>query len=172
MSGKEAVPGPRPVRLAVCGGAVASEAELRAGEEVGRHVARAGAVLICGGRGGVMEAAARGAATEGGLTVGVLPGPSVAGANAWISLPLPTGMGEGRNLLVVRFAEALIAIGGEWGTLSEVALARKIGIPVVLLLPALTAGLPLCVAPDPREAVELALAAAGRAGAAGQEAPR
>lgn len=105
-----------------------------------------------------MQAAARGAAAEGGLTIGVLPGGDAAEANPFIALPLPTAMGEGRNMLVVRFAEAVIAIGGEWGTLSEIALARRIGVPVILLAPTLARGLDLEVAATPEEAVARALA--------------
>ena len=92
-------------------------------------------MLVCGGLGGVMAAAARGAAAAGGITIGLLPGTDAAGANPHITIPLPTGLGEARNALVARTAGAVIAIGGEWGTLSEVAFARKVGIPVVLLEP-------------------------------------
>ena len=131
-----------------------------AAEAVGRALAEAGAVVVCGGRTGVMEAAARGCAAAGGLAVGVLPGADAGEANAWIGLPLPTGMGEGRNLLVVRFAEAVVAVGGSWGTLSEVALASKIGRPVVLVGEGPVAGLPLPRSDDPREAARMALRAA------------
>jgi len=149
------------VVIAVCGSGQEIATLNAAAEQVGRAVAEAGAVLVCGGLGGVMAAAARGARRAGGFTVGVLPGRDRAAANAWISLSLPTGMGEGRNVLVVRFAHAVIAIGGEWGTLSEVALASKIGVPVVLLEPTpALAGLGLEVAPDPAAAVQRALALA------------
>lgn len=151
---------PRRPRVAVCGAGVCGEELTEAAERVGRGLARAGAVLICGGLGGVMEAAARGAEAAGGIILGVLPGSDARNANLHIGIPLPTGMGEGRNVLVVRFAEALIAIGGEWGTLSEVALARKMDLPVVLLRPGLTAGLDLPEAETPDEAVAQALAAA------------
>ncbi|MGH7552294.1 MAG: TIGR00725 family protein [Longimicrobiales bacterium] len=150
----------RPVRIAVCGAGDESIDTSGLAEEVGREIAHAGAVLVCGGLGGVMKAAARGAASAGGLTIGVLPGRHTSEANSWITLPLPTGMGEGRNILVVRFADAVIAIGGEWGTLSEVALARKIGVPVVLLAPTLAADLGLEEATTPAEAVRAALQAA------------
>ena len=93
-------------------------------------LAEAGAVVVCGGRGGVMEGAARGAAEGGGLSVGILPGTSHSEANPWISIPLPTGLGEARNAVVVRAAEAVVAVGGSWGTLSEVALAAKMDVPV------------------------------------------
>jgi uncharacterized protein (TIGR00725 family) len=150
----------RPVRIAVCGPGRAHAAELVAAEAVGAAIARAGAVLLCGGLGGVMEAAARGAAQQGGLTMGILPGANADAANAWIALPLPTGMGEGRNVLVVRFADAVIAVGGEWGTLSEIALARKIDVPIVLLLPTIARDLGIEEAPDPETAVTRALSLA------------
>jgi len=121
--------------------------------------------LVCGGLSGVMTAVARGAALAGGLTVGVLPGRLATDANPWINLALPTAMGEGRNVLVVRFADAVIAIGGEWGTVSEIALARKLGKQVILLAPsAATSRLGLKVAADPEAAVAAALAAVRRSG--------
>ena len=152
----------RPLRVAVCGAGI-SDARLDAvAEEVGRRLAQAGAVLICGGLGGVMAAAARGAAAEGGLTIGFLPGGDAVAANPHIRVPLPTGMGEARNVLVARTAGAVIAIGGEWGTLSEVAFAVKVGVPVVLLHPAnLTAQLGLETAATPEAAVRRALELAG-----------
>lgn len=150
-------------RIAVCGaGRDEPDVNLLA-ERVGQGIAAAGAVLVCGGLGGVMEAAARGAARAGGLTIGVLPGRAAAEANPWIALPLPTAMGEGRNVLVVRFADVVIAIGGEWGTLSEIALARKIGIPVVLLAPTLAGHLGMDEAKTPEDAVRKAVAYAARA---------
>jgi uncharacterized protein (TIGR00725 family) len=100
-------------------------------ERIGRELAEAGAVLVCGGLGGVMEAACRGAAGAGGLTIGLLPGVERDSGNRWLSVAIPTGLGELRNGLVVRASEVLIAIGGEYGTLSEVAFALKLGRPVV-----------------------------------------
>jgi uncharacterized protein (TIGR00725 family) len=147
----------RPYRIAVCGANRATPAVLQVAESVGATIAQAGAVLVCGGLGGVMEAAARGASQAGGLTIGVLPGADAEDANAYIGLPLPTAMGEGRNILVVRFADAVIAVGGEWGTLSEIALAKKIGIPVVLLAPTLARGLGIDEADNATAAVERAL---------------
>jgi uncharacterized protein (TIGR00725 family) len=117
--------------VAVVGGGVASGEDLVAAEEVGRGLAAAGAVVVTGGLGGVMEAASRGAASAGGLVVGVLPGVDRAAANRWVGMALPTGLGEGRNLVVVRSADVVVAVGGEWGTLSEIALALKAGTPVV-----------------------------------------
>jgi uncharacterized protein (TIGR00725 family) len=98
---------------------------------VGRLVAERGAVLVCGGRGGAMEAACRGAKQAGGLTVGILPGSDRSDANPYVDVALPTGLGEARNALVVRAADAVIAIGGGYGTLSEIALALKAGKPVI-----------------------------------------
>jgi uncharacterized protein (TIGR00725 family) len=100
-------------------------------EEVGRLLARAGAILVTGGLGGAMEAASRGAAAEGGLTVGLLPGTSRTAANPYLAVAIPTGMGEGRNVLNVRASDAVIAVAGEFGTLSEIAFALKTGVPVV-----------------------------------------
>jgi uncharacterized protein (TIGR00725 family) len=106
-------------------------AELAVAEEVGAAVAAAGCGLVCGGLGGVMEAACRGARSRGGLTVGILPGLDREQANGWVLVALPTGLGEARNALVVRAADALVAVGGGWGTLSEIALALKAGLPVI-----------------------------------------
>jgi uncharacterized protein (TIGR00725 family) len=124
---------PRPVaHIAVVGPARhVAAAELAAAEEAGAAIADAGATLVCGGLGGVMEAACRGARSRGGLTVGLLPGTDREDANGWVVLALPTGLGEARNALVVRAADAVVAIGGGWGTLSEIALALRAGIPVL-----------------------------------------
>ncbi len=84
-------------------------------------------MLVCGGLGGVMEAACRGARSEGGMTIGLLPGTDREDANGWVVLALPTGLGEGRNALIVRAADAIVAIGGGWGTLSEIAFALRAG---------------------------------------------
>jgi uncharacterized protein (TIGR00725 family) len=99
--------------------------------DVGERLARLGVMVVTGGLGGVMAAASRGAVTAGGLTLGLLPGTDPAGANPWVRVVVPTGLGEARNALVVRSAQVLVAIGGGWGTLSEVALALKAEIPVV-----------------------------------------
>ena len=100
-------------------------------EAVGAELARRGAVVVCGGLGGVMEAACRGARGEGGVTLGILPGVERAAANPWVSVAVATGLGELRNGLVVRSADAVIAIAGGYGTLSEIALALKAGVRVV-----------------------------------------
>jgi uncharacterized protein (TIGR00725 family) len=117
--------------VAVVGPGDADREQVEAAEWIGRGLAQRGAVLVCGGLGGVMEAACRGAASAGGLTVGILPGLNRADANAWVQVAIATGLGELRNGLVVRAADAVIAIGGAYGTLSEVALALKAGVPVV-----------------------------------------
>jgi uncharacterized protein (TIGR00725 family) len=123
----------RRVQISVIGAGESEEEIFRAAEEVGRRIAEAGAVLICGGRGGVMEAASRGAAEAGGTVIGVLPTLSPADANPYVTHAVATGIGEARNLAVVASGEAVIAVGGEWGTLSEIAHARKIGRPVVAI---------------------------------------
>jgi len=105
--------------------------QMEMAEAVGHALAEAGAILICGGRGGVMAAACRGAKSAGGLTIGVLPGDSASEANPYVDIPIVTGMGEARNIIIVRTAHAVIAVGGEFGTLSEIAFALKLGRPVV-----------------------------------------
>ena len=102
-------------------------------EEVGRRLAAAGVALVCGGGGGVMEAASRGAAEAGGSVIGIVPGESVADANEYCTKVVATGIGHARNLAVVSSGEAVIAIGGEWGTLSEIGFARVIGHEVIAL---------------------------------------
>lgn len=117
--------------MAVVGAGSCDVRDEELAEEVGRGLAEAGALVVTGGRGGVMAAACRGAASCGGATLGFLPGDSPGEANPWVSIAVPTGLGEGRNVLVVRAAAAVVAIGGEYGTLSEIALALKLGRPVV-----------------------------------------
>ena len=141
--------------------------ELAVAEEAGAAVAEAGCGLVCGGLGGVMEAACRGARSRGGLTVGLLPGLDREAANGWVVVALATGLGEARNALVVRAADAVVAIGGGWGTLSEIALALKAGLPVVGIgtwepvLDGEAAG-GVVAADDPRFAVAEALRLAAR----------
>src|SRR2546422_9420805 len=117
--------------IAVIGGSTCTTEQTAIAEETGRLLAQRGAIVVCGGLGGVMEAVARGAKANGGTTVGILPGADPAAANAYIDIPLATGLGEMRNFLIVHTAHALIAIGGGVGTLSELALAQRIGKPVV-----------------------------------------
>jgi uncharacterized protein (TIGR00725 family) len=117
--------------VAVVGSASCDEECAALAEAVGREIARRGAVLVCGGRGGVMEAACRGAKAEGGTTVGILPGTDRGEANPYVDLPIVTGLGEARNAIVVRTADAVVAVSGGFGTLSEIGLALKMGRPVV-----------------------------------------
>ncbi len=133
-----------------CSAGVESDAEA-----VGRGLAEVGAVVVCGGLGGVMEAACRGAKAGGGLTVGILPGEDRAAANRWVDVAVPTGLGEARNALVVRSADVVVAVAGAYGTLSEIALALKIGKPVVGLDTWDIEGVER--ASDPQEAVATAL---------------
>ena len=117
--------------IGVIGAGSADKELLTIAEEVGRLIALNGAVLVCGGLGGVMEAAARGANTEGGITIGILPGLEKSAANPYINVPVATGLGEIRNTIIVRSADVLIAIGGEYGTLSEIAFGLKTGKTVI-----------------------------------------
>jgi uncharacterized protein (TIGR00725 family) len=117
--------------VSVIGGGRCSDEEAGIAEEVGAELARRGVTLVCGGLGGVMEAACRGARSAGGMTVGILPGNSRRDANPYVDIPIVTAIGEARNLAVVSSGQAVIAICGEYGTLSEMALALRNGIPVI-----------------------------------------
>ena len=172
-AGSPAGPG-RAVHIAVVGGDEAEAALLSVAEEVGRRLAQAGAIVVCGGLGGVMEATCRGARAAGGSTVGLLPGTDRGAANPFVDVVLPTGLGEARDALVARAGEAVIALGGGYGTLAEVALALKTGTPVVGLDTWKIdrrglAGDPIERAGSPAEAVAraLELAPRGSAGRAG-----
>jgi len=110
---------------------LAAKEEARLAEEVGRELARRGAILVCGGLGGVMEAACRGADSEGGMTIGILPGESRHAANPYVQVPIVTGMGHARNVAVVKSAQAVIAVAGSYGTLSEIGHALQSRIPVI-----------------------------------------
>lgn len=135
---------------------MASEGEVAAAEAVGRELARAGATVVTGGRGGVMAGASRGASDAGGLVVGLLPGLDRSEGNEWLTVAIPTGLGELRNGLVVRAADAVIAVGGAYGTLSEVALALHAGLSVVGLNTWPIDG--VIAVEEPGQAVALALA--------------
>lgn len=162
MTRSEPGPAPKPLRIAVFGAAAASPQDRAVARELGRRLATAGAVVICGGRGGVMEAVAMGCSESGGTVVGLLPGAEARSANPYVSLPLPTGLGEARNALVARAGEAAVAVGGSWGTLSEIALAQKMGVPVAVLGAPPAQGLGLPHLPDALAAAEWALAQAQR----------
>ncbi len=166
-------PGSRVRHIAVIGAGRCSANEYREAREVGRLIADRGAVLVCGGLGGVMEAAARGAKEGGGTTIGILPGHDRSLANPYIDLAVTTGLGEARNLVVVSTGDAIVAVGGSYGTLSEIGLAAKIGRPVVILHGwrlerAIESGeghhsadAPLLHASTPEDAVRLAFEALG-----------
>jgi uncharacterized protein (TIGR00725 family) len=147
--------------VAVVGAAKATANQLEVAEQVGRALAAAGAIVITGGRGGVMSAACRGARANDGINLGFLPGLDRGEANEWVTIAIPTGLGELRNGLIVRAADALIAVGGAYGTLSEIALALNANVPVVGLCSWAIDG--VRPADSPGEAVELALALAREA---------
>lgn len=119
--------------IGVIGAGACDEKTGAVAERVGELIAERGAALVCGGLGGVMEAAARGAFNGGGVTIGVLPGDERTAANPYIKIPIVTGMGHARNVIIVHTAQALVAVAGEYGTLSEIAVALKTGKPVVAL---------------------------------------
>jgi uncharacterized protein (TIGR00725 family) len=153
--------------ISVIGAGQASDDEAAAAEEIGHRLAESGAVLVCGGLGGVMDAAARGCEAAGGVSVGILPGEDRVLGSPHLSVRIATGLGEARNAIVARAADVVIAVGGEFGTLSEIAFALKMGKPVVGLgtwsldlegLP----GDPLQRATNPADAVAKALDAAER----------
>ncbi len=150
-----------PLRIGVvgsgeCGGDIAEIAR-----RVGGLIAEAGAVLVCGGLGGVMEAAAAGARDAGGMTVGILPGDDPKAANPGIVVAVPTGMGDARNAIVVRASDAVIAIAGGWGTLSEAAFCLKNEVPLIRLESSLPE-LPTPEADSPEAAVQWAIEQAGK----------
>jgi len=117
--------------IAVIGDSSCPPKETKLAETVGEILAQHDAIVICGGLGGVMEAACRGARSRNGLSIGILPGEDSSAANPWVSIPVTTGIGYARNMAVVKSAQAVIAIGGSYGTLSEIAYALKSNIPVI-----------------------------------------
>jgi uncharacterized protein (TIGR00725 family) len=153
--------------IAVIGGGKCPKNVTRLAEEVGRELAEHGATLICGGLGGVMEAACKGAKEAGGQTIGILPGNKAANANPYVGIPIVTGMGEMRNVIIVKSARAVIAIDGEFGTLSEIGHALKNRVPVIglntweLSKQGKTKDA-IIIARNAEDAVEKALAAANR----------
>jgi uncharacterized protein (TIGR00725 family) len=166
----------RALPIAVCAPGEASDEELTLAGAVGRLLAERGCTLVCGGLGGAMAAACRGARQAGGVTIGIIPGYDERAANPWVEHVICTGLGQARNALVAATGQALIAIGGGWGTLSEIALGLRLGRPVVLLggwagLLASDEGRTrladlegtILVAETPEAAVDAAIAAAERA---------
>jgi hypothetical protein len=142
--------------IGVIGGSEASNDILAQAEEVGRLIARSGSILVCGGLGGVMEAAARGARSEGGLTLGILPGPSKSYANSYIDVAVATNMGHARNAIIAHTADVLIAIDGRYGTLSEIGFSLALGKRVIGLA-TWECDAPVIKARDPDDAVARAL---------------
>ncbi len=131
MAAEDAPTGPAERVIAVVGAGTASAEDEAAAHRVGRGLAQAGATVVCGGLGGVMAAACAGAREADGTTIGILPGTDRREANPHVLVAVPTGLGEARNALVVRAADAVVAVGGAYGTLSEIAFALKAGVPVV-----------------------------------------
>ena len=117
--------------VAIIGGSQCTSQEAKLAKEVGRELAKRGAILICGGLGGIMEAACKGASLEGGVTIGILPGGNRQAANPYVQIPIVTNLGEARNVVIVKSAQAVIAIGGGYGTLSEIGHALRNGLPIV-----------------------------------------
>lgn len=152
------------VVVAVCGAGRATQEQATLAEALGRGLAEAGAVLMCGGLGGVMEAACRGARSAGGITIGLLPGPNRRAANPHVLVPIATNLGEAHNVLIVQTSDVVIAVGGEYGTLSEIALARKLGRTVVGLATWPLGDAHIIGATNPQDAVALALQHANRHG--------
>ena len=155
------------MQISIVGEAGAAPEIVALAEEVGAELGRRGVTLVCGGGHGVMEAVCRGAKSEGGTTVGILPSSNPAAGNRWVDIRIPTGLGQGRNVIIARSGNAVIAIGGRYGTLSEIGHALKAGIPVVGLntwtISKQGAVDPsIIVATDAKDAVEKAVAAAGR----------
>ena len=117
--------------IAVIGNSKASAQEIKLADIIGREIAKSGAILVCGGLDGVMEAACRGAVSEGGITIGILPGTDRKDANQYVKIPIVTGIGYARNIIVVKSVQAVIAVGGGYGTLTEIGYALKSGLPVI-----------------------------------------
>jgi uncharacterized protein (TIGR00725 family) len=154
----------RPVFIGVIGGSEVAPEIAGLAEEVGREIARRGAALVCGGLTGVMEAACKGASEAGGLTVGILPGESRQAANPYVKIPVVTGIGYARNVAVVKSSQAVIAIDGSYGTLTEIGHALQSGIPVIglgtwsIAIDGKT-DKNIIIAKNPKEAVDLAMKA-------------
>lgn len=157
----------RPVVAVIGPGDGAPDELCQLARQLGRLLAGHGAVVVTGGLGGVMAGAARGVSEAGGLVLGLLPGDDRAAADEYLSVAIPTGLGEARNAVIVAAADAFVAVGGSWGTLSEIALARRAGKPVVSLCGwQLRDGcddpIPLLVAASPEHAMALLVEALGR----------
>jgi uncharacterized protein (TIGR00725 family) len=146
------------IPIGVIGGNICTDEEYKLAEAVGKKIAQAGGILICGGMSGVMEAACKGAFQAGGLTVGILPTDSIDDANPYVKIPVATGMGIGRNIIIVRTAAALISIDGKFGTLSEISYALQLNKRVISLRPWMEVP-GMMIVKTPEEAVRLAFEA-------------
>ena len=144
--------------IGVIGSSTCSSSVSEVAYIVGKEIARRDAILICGGRGGVMEAACKGAKEEKGITIGVLPGNDRGNANPYVDIPIVTGMGEARNVIIARSSDAVIAIAGKYGTLSEIAFALRFDVPVVGIA-TWNIDIPILKAKNPKQAVGMALSA-------------
>lgn len=144
--------------IGVIGSSTCSSSVSEVAYIVGKEIARKNAIIICGGRGGVMEAACKGAKEEKGITIGVLPGNDKENANPYIDIPIVTGMGEARNVIIARSSDAVIAIAGKYGTLSEIAFALRFDVPVVGIA-TWNINIPILKAKNPKQAVGMALSA-------------
>ncbi|MEO0241362.1 MAG: TIGR00725 family protein [candidate division WOR-3 bacterium] len=142
--------------IGVIGGSVCSKEIYDIAYEVGKNIAKSGNILICGGLSGVMEAACRGAYEAGGLTIGILPGESKEESNKWVKIPIVTGMGMARNIIIVKSSDGVIAIDGEYGTLMELAICGKINKPLIKIKVPFKIDIGIEV-DDPESAVELLL---------------
>jgi uncharacterized protein (TIGR00725 family) len=151
------------IMIGVIGAAEANVQESEIAEEVGREIAKRHGTLVCGGLGGVMEAACRGAKSEGGLTIGIIPGFSASDANPNVDIPIVTGMSHARNVIVIRSSGAVIAIGGSYGTLIEIALALKLETPIIGIN-TWEVSSNIKKVTDPKEAVDLAFGLASNRG--------
>ena len=141
--------------IGVIGGSAVDQTAFQTAYEVGKLIAKAGAILICGGLTGVMEAACKGAKEAGGTTIGILPGLNINDANPYVDIPVATGLGHGRNLVIINTAQAIIAVSGRYGTLSEIGFALQSGQPVYGLGTWDIDGVETCA--SPREATSKAL---------------
>ncbi len=146
--------------IGVIGASEPSEEEYKIAQEVGREIARRKCGLVCGGMGGVMQAACLGAKSAGGLTIGIIPGTEKSETNSYVDVPIITGMGHGRNVIVVRSSDSIIAIGGSYGTLSEIAFALRLKIPVIGIS-TWNVSSNIEKAENPKEAVDMAFGRCG-----------
>lgn len=141
--------------IGLIGGSVCTPEIEEAAEKVGRGIAEMGGILICGGLGGVMEAGCRGAKEAGGMTIGILPGMNSKDANKYVDIPIPTGVGYARNIIIVNTSDSVIAVNGKFGTLSEIAFCLQFGVPVIGLF-SWEIDPSIIIASTPEQAVDIA----------------